>query len=57
LFAKPENHVAILEALSSLLVVPIELERAGSHLIFYEPQNYSRTVRHGLRQFNRFVQC
>jgi D-glycero-alpha-D-manno-heptose-7-phosphate kinase len=57
LFAPPERHVAILEALSSLLAVPIEFERSGSHLIFYEPQNYSRTVRHGLREFNRFVQC
>lgn len=57
LFARPEDHVPILEALSSLLFVPIEFERAGTHLIFYEPQNYSRTVRHGLREFNRFIQC
>jgi D-glycero-alpha-D-manno-heptose-7-phosphate kinase len=57
LFARPEDHVRILEALHSLLVVPIELERAGSQLLFYEPSNYSRTVRHGLREFNRFQAC
>jgi len=57
LFAKPESHVRILEALASLLVVPIELERIGSHLLFYEPPNYSRTVREGLREFNRFQTC
>jgi D-glycero-alpha-D-manno-heptose-7-phosphate kinase len=57
LFARPEDHVRIFEALHSLLVVPIELERAGSQLLFYEPSNYSRTVRHGLREFNRFQVC
>ena len=57
LFAPPDRHVRILEALSSLLVVPIELERTGSQLLFYEPPNYSRTVREGLREFNRYQTC
>jgi D-glycero-alpha-D-manno-heptose-7-phosphate kinase len=57
LFARPEDHVRILEALPSLLVVPIELERVGSQLLFYEQPNYSRTVRQGLREFNRFQAC
>jgi D-glycero-alpha-D-manno-heptose-7-phosphate kinase len=57
LFAKPESHGRIKEALASLLVVPIELERIGSQLLFYEPPTYSRTVRQGLREFNRFQTC
>lgn len=54
LFAPPEHQQAIRSALGELLLVPIEFDRAGSQLIFYEQPRYSRAVREGSRQFERF---
>jgi D-glycero-alpha-D-manno-heptose-7-phosphate kinase len=51
-FVKPEDHVSVLSALSELLVVPIELDRGGSQIIFYDPPRYSRTA-HTRRDYQR----
>lgn len=42
-FAKPENHLRIMQALEDLLWVPFEFETGGSSIIFYDQANYSRT--------------
>jgi D-glycero-alpha-D-manno-heptose-7-phosphate kinase len=52
-FVKPEDHVNVLHALSELLVVPIELDRGGSQIIFYDPPRYSRTA-HQRRDYRRY---
>jgi D-glycero-alpha-D-manno-heptose-7-phosphate kinase len=44
-FVRPEDHVKVLTALSELLIVPVELDRNGSQIIFYDPPRYSRTAR------------
>jgi D-glycero-alpha-D-manno-heptose-7-phosphate kinase len=46
LFVRPEDHVRVLQALSELLVIPIEFEHAGTQIIFYDPPRYSRTAHH-----------
>ncbi|HYE52403.1 MAG TPA: kinase [Azospirillaceae bacterium] len=51
-FVPPERRIAVLEALNQLLVVPIEFDRTGTQVIFYEPDTYSRTV-HQRRDFIR----
>jgi D-glycero-alpha-D-manno-heptose-7-phosphate kinase len=38
-FASPERHPQIIAALSDLLYVPIEFEREGSQIIFYDPES------------------
>ena len=53
LFVAPEQHQSVLDALAQLLVVPIEFERSGTQLIFYEPDRYSRTS-HVRRDFLRY---
>jgi D-glycero-alpha-D-manno-heptose-7-phosphate kinase len=43
-FAKPENHLRIMQALGDLLWVPFEFETGGSNLIFYDQNaSYSQT--------------
>jgi D-glycero-alpha-D-manno-heptose-7-phosphate kinase len=37
LFAPPDRHAAILDALEGRIHVPFEFETAGSHILFYEP--------------------
>ena len=37
LFAPPERHRAVLDALDGRIHVPFEFESAGSQIIFYEP--------------------
>ena len=37
LFAKPDDHPRIKQALSSLLHVPFRFETMGSHMILYQP--------------------
>jgi D-glycero-alpha-D-manno-heptose-7-phosphate kinase len=46
LFAPPEKHAAVLDALDGRLHVPFEFEPAGSQIIFYEPGvNYQEVER------------
>lgn len=40
LFAKPEFHSGIKQALNKLLCVPFRFENAGSQIIYYEPDGY-----------------
>lgn len=40
MFARPENHSRIREALSSLVHVPFKFENSGSSVILYQPNNY-----------------
>jgi D-glycero-alpha-D-manno-heptose-7-phosphate kinase len=42
-FAPPECHSQVIGALDKLLHVPIEFEKEGSQIIFYDPDSYSRT--------------
>jgi D-glycero-alpha-D-manno-heptose-7-phosphate kinase len=37
LFVRPEDQERVKDALADLLPVPFRFERAGSHIIFYEP--------------------
>jgi D-glycero-alpha-D-manno-heptose-7-phosphate kinase len=53
-FVRPEDHVSVLRALSELLVVPIEFDRSGSQIIFYDPPRYSRTA-HMRRDYQRYM--
>jgi D-glycero-alpha-D-manno-heptose-7-phosphate kinase len=50
---RPEDHVKVLAALAELLVVPIELDRGGTQIIFYDPPRYSRTA-HKRRDYQRY---
>jgi hypothetical protein len=50
---RPEDHVKVLAALRELLVVPIELDRGGTQIIFYDPPRYSRTA-HKRRDYQRY---
>lgn len=43
LFAEPEKHNQILDALKDFLLVPIEFENDGSKIIYYDPSSFSRT--------------
>lgn len=49
---KPETHQKVLSALFDLLVVPTDLDRAGTQIIFYDPPRYSRTS-HTRRDYQR----
>ena len=40
-FARPEDHPKLLEALSDLLLIPFSFENRGSHVAFYEPNQFS----------------
>jgi D-glycero-alpha-D-manno-heptose-7-phosphate kinase len=51
-FVSPERRDEVLRALNHLLVVPIQFENSGSQIIFYEPDDYSRTALSG-RSFER----
>ncbi len=42
-FAKPEHHMKIMQTLSDLLWVPFEFENAGSSIVFFDHNAYSRT--------------
>jgi len=42
LFVEPGRHQAVLDALQDFLLVPFELESAGTRIAFYEPKHYSR---------------
>jgi len=53
-FVRPEDHISVLHALSELLVVPIEFDRGGSQIIFYDPPRYSRTA-HTRRDYQRYM--
>ncbi len=41
-FAKPENHLRIMQALEDLLWVPFEFESGGSNIVFFDRNSYSR---------------
>jgi D-glycero-alpha-D-manno-heptose-7-phosphate kinase len=41
-FVEPGLHQRVLDALDKFLLVPFELENAGSHIAFYEPKHYSQ---------------
>ena len=42
LFAKPESHAEIQNALSELIHVPVKFDFSGSQIIYYEPdEDYS----------------
>jgi D-glycero-alpha-D-manno-heptose-7-phosphate kinase len=43
LFAKPEHHANIKKALNTLLHVPVKFEQGGSSIIYYDPEQYSRS--------------
>ena len=47
IFAPPDRHRRVIEALGKLLYVPVEFETQGSQVIFYDPDSYSRTARFG----------
>lgn len=49
----PDRHQSVLTALSELLMVPVEFERAGTQIIFYDPPRYSRTA-HTRRDYQRY---
>jgi D-glycero-alpha-D-manno-heptose-7-phosphate kinase len=51
-FVRPSDHNNVFSALSELLVVPVELDRAGSQIIFYDPPHYSRMA-HQRRDYQR----
>ncbi len=55
-FVSPERREEVLLALNHLLVVPIQFENSGSQIIFYEPDDYSRTALSG-RSFERHFSC
>ncbi len=44
-FIEPGRHQAVLDALEDFLLVPFELETAGTRIAFYEPKQYSRLAR------------
>jgi len=50
----PDRHASVLEALQDLLVVPVQIDRRGSQIIFYEPEPHTRTslIRRDFRAFN-----
>jgi len=50
---RPEDHVQVLEALSDLLVVPIQFDWGGTQIVYYAPTQYSRTS-HERRDFKRY---
>jgi D-glycero-alpha-D-manno-heptose-7-phosphate kinase len=52
IFARPADHQRILTALSELLVIPVQLDRSGTQIIFYDPPRYSRTA-HQRRDYKR----
>jgi D-glycero-alpha-D-manno-heptose-7-phosphate kinase len=52
-FVRPEDHAKVLSALSELLYVPVQLERNGTQLIFYDPPRYTMTA-HKRRDFRRY---
>lgn len=44
IFVRPEDRQRVLDALSSLLMVPIEFEQFGTSVIFHQHDRYSRTA-------------
>lgn len=44
IFVRPEDRQRVLDALSSLLMVPIEFEQFGTSVIFHQHERYSRTA-------------
>jgi D-glycero-alpha-D-manno-heptose-7-phosphate kinase len=54
LFARPEDHVQVLSALSELLVVPIQFEGTGTQLVHYDQPRYSKTAQHR-RDYRRYA--
>ena len=44
IFVRPEDRQNVLDALSSLLMVPIEFENSGTRVIFHQHDRYSRTA-------------
>ncbi|MCW8863145.1 MAG: hypothetical protein OQK07_12050, partial [Rhodospirillales bacterium] len=44
MFAPPSKREAVCNALSKLLLVPIEIEFSGSQVVFYQPGFYTRTA-------------
>jgi D-glycero-alpha-D-manno-heptose-7-phosphate kinase len=52
-FVRPKHHSRVLQALSDLLLVPVQLDWSGSQLIFYDPPHYSRTA-HRRRDYRRY---
>ncbi len=51
-FVEPGRHQELLDALEDFLLVPFELENAGTHIVYYEPKHYSQyamTRRHFIR--------
>jgi D-glycero-alpha-D-manno-heptose-7-phosphate kinase len=51
-FVAPERRLAVMEALSDCLLVPFEMENAGTRVTVYEPEVYTRTALHS-RDFRR----
>jgi D-glycero-alpha-D-manno-heptose-7-phosphate kinase len=43
-FVRPRMQARVLQALSELLLVPIQLDWSGTQLIFYDPPQYSRSA-------------
>ena len=54
LFARPEDHVQVLSALSELLVVPVHFEAGGTQLVHYDQPRYSKTAQHR-RDYRRYA--
>lgn len=44
IFVRPDDRQNVLDALSSLLMVPIEFENSGTRVIFQQHDRYSRTA-------------
>jgi D-glycero-alpha-D-manno-heptose-7-phosphate kinase len=53
-FVRPKHQARVLQALSELLLVPIQLDWSGSQLIFYDPPQYTRTSRKR-RDYKRYI--
>lgn len=51
---RPADQPRVLEALSELLLVPIQLDWSGTQLIFYDPPQYTRTAQER-RDYQRYI--
>jgi D-glycero-alpha-D-manno-heptose-7-phosphate kinase len=52
-FVRPKQQARVCQALSELLLVPVQLDWSGTQLIFYDPPQYSQTA-HKRRDYKRY---
>ncbi len=53
-FVRPKHQARVCQALSELLLVPVQLDWSGTQLIFYDPPQYSQTA-HKRRDYKRYA--